>query len=121
MADERQRLFDLRHRVFGIDAAQRHLLHGAAARGAEVQPPAGDDVEHRGALGDAHRVVVAERHAHGRVTDADARVFAATADRKISGALMCEYSTSEWCSTAHTASKPTSSAYTAWSMQLRIC
>src|SRR5262245_2813811 len=45
-------------------------------------------------------------------------VFAATADRKISGALMCEYSTSAWCSTAHTASKPTSSAYTACSTQL---
>ena len=47
-------------------------------------------------------------------------VFAATAVRKISGALMCEYSTSEWCSTAHTPSKPISSAKTACSTQLRI-
>ena len=29
-------------------------------------------------------------------------VFAATVERKISGALMWEYSTSAWCSTAHT-------------------
>src|SRR3979411_1437179 len=47
-------------------------------------------------------------------------VFAATAVRKISGALMCEYSMSEWCSTAQIPSKPTSSAYTACSTQLRI-
>src|SRR5215467_13418811 len=48
-------------------------------------------------------------------------VFAATADRKISGALMCEYSTSAWCSTAQTASKPACSAYTACSTQLSTC
>src|SRR5215218_10757099 len=47
-------------------------------------------------------------------------VLAATAVRKISGALMCEYSMSEWCSTAHTPSNPTGSAYTACSTQLRI-
>ena len=47
-------------------------------------------------------------------------VFAATAVRKISGALMCEYSMREWCSTAQMPSKPTSSAYTACSTQLRI-
>src|SRR6478736_6236463 len=47
-------------------------------------------------------------------------VFAATAVRKISGALMCEYSMREWCSTAQMPSKPTSSANTACSTQLRI-
>src|SRR4029077_11023934 len=47
-------------------------------------------------------------------------VFAATAVRKISGALMCEYSRSEWCSTAQTPSKPTSSANTACSTQWRM-
>src|SRR3954465_14816199 len=47
-------------------------------------------------------------------------VFAATAVRKISGALICEYSMSEWCSTAQMPSKPISSANTACSTQLRI-
>ena len=68
-----QRLLDLRRGELGVDAAQRHLLRGAAARGAEVEPAVGDDVEHRGALGHPHRVVVAERHAHRGVADADAR------------------------------------------------
>src|SRR5262249_34371116 len=47
-------------------------------------------------------------------------VWAATAVRKISGALMCEYPMSVWCSTAQIPSKPTFSAYTACSTQLRI-
>ena len=73
MADELQRLLQLRRGELGVDTAQRHLLRGAAARRTEVEPAVGDDVEHRGALGDARRVVVAERHAHRGVPDADAR------------------------------------------------
>ena len=37
-------------------------------------------------------------------------VCAATAARKTSGAEQCEYSSRKWCSTAHTQSKPSSSA-----------
>ena len=44
-------------------------------------------------------------------------VFAATYARKVSGALMCAYHSRQWCSTAHTRSKPISSASTACSTQ----
>ena len=47
-------------------------------------------------------------------------VLAATQVKKISGALMWAYHFRQWCSTAHTRSKPTSSANTAWSTQSRI-
>ncbi len=70
---KRERLLHLRRGQLGVDAAQRHLLRGAAARGAEVEPAVGDDVEHRGALGHPDRVVVPERHAHRGVPDPDAR------------------------------------------------
>ena len=46
-------------------------VHVDDAGRAELQPPAGEDVERRGPLGDAHRVVHL-RHAHdGAVADAD--------------------------------------------------
>ena len=73
MADELQRLFQLGGGQLGIDAAERHLLRGATSRRAEVEPAVGDHVEHRSSLGDARGMVVAERHTHGRVPDADAR------------------------------------------------
>src|SRR5437899_2934963 len=46
-------------------------------------------------------------------------VRAATKLRKISGALMCAYHFSEWCSGAQMRSKPTCSANTAASTQSR--
>ena len=111
-ADHAQRLFDLGVGAAGVDAHRRHLLQRRAASGAEVEAPVGEHVEHRGPLGDPDRVVVVERHAHDAVPDADALVFAATQVRKISGALMCAYHLSAWCSTAQTRSKPISSAST---------
>src|ERR1700722_642655 len=47
-------------------------------------------------------------------------VRAATAVRKISGALMCADQYREGCSTAQTRSKPISSAKIAWSRQSRM-
>ena len=95
----------------GIDLEAGELAPGRRARGAELEPPAREDVEHRGALGDAHRVV----HLRARTPPRRGRrgcacVCIAHAVRNSSGAEQCEYSSRKWCSTAHTVSKPSSSA-----------
>ena len=69
----RSGFFDLCVGAVGVDADRRHLLQRRAAARPEVEATVRQHVEHRGALGDAHGMVVVERHAHDAVTDADAR------------------------------------------------
>src|SRR5262249_26956268 len=70
---------DLRHGLLPhgpllcrVDAEALELHARGRLAGAELHPAARDEVEHRDALGDARRVVVAGRHEHDAVAQADA-------------------------------------------------
>ena len=57
--------------VSGSISKPRELAPGRRARGAQLEAAARQDVEHRGALGDANRVIHLRHAHHGAVPDAD--------------------------------------------------
>src|SRR5687768_8528245 len=56
--DNRDGLLPHRLRLFGINAEALHLDQRGGATGAQFGPPIAEDVEHRGALGDANGMVI---------------------------------------------------------------
>ena len=71
VADDLQRFVDLILGVLPLDTAERQLLFGGTPGRAQIEASLGDHVEHGRPLGHPNRVVVAEGHAHGPVTDPD--------------------------------------------------
>ena len=69
--DDADGLFPHRPCLLGADLETVHLDQRGGASGAEVTPPVAEDVQHRGALGNPHRMVVLRRQQRHGVADAD--------------------------------------------------
>src|SRR4051812_44252915 len=65
-------LLPLRALLLALDAEAAELCLRRRLAGAELEPPAGDQVERGGALGDPRRVVERGRKLHDAVTETDA-------------------------------------------------
>ena len=107
--DDVERLGPLLALGRAVDAEAVEL---GAARGlprAELDAPAGDEVEHRDRLGHARGMLVARRQRQDpEARGGCARVRCeAAAEEDVGRADECEYSSRKWCSTSQTTSKPT--------------
>ena len=66
-----QCLLDLGIRVGDVDPEQTHLLLRRPSPCADIEPAAGEQVEHGQSLGDADGVIELERHQYAAVADPD--------------------------------------------------